>query len=200
MRVIRSGEAHICPKTRSMKKTILVYGLIAGALVSTLLVISMSWYRADPDAGGAKSMFIGYASMLLSFFFIYIAVKSYRDKQSGGTISFGKAFGIGLWVAVIASICYTITWIIFYRGFYPGFMDDMTSRELAKLRQSGKSAEEIAAATNDMEQMSAMYSTWPGLIGFTLLEILPLGVLVSLICAFLLKRKQSHPDLQFKAV
>ena len=91
-------------------------------------------------------MFVGYASMLLSFFFIYIAVKSYRDKQLGGTISFGKAFVTGLWVAVIASLCYTITWVIFYKGFYPGFMDDMTGRELAKLQQSGKSATEIAAA------------------------------------------------------
>jgi hypothetical protein len=129
--------------------------------------------------------------MLLAFCLIFVGVKNYRDKHLGGHISFGKAFTTGLGIALIASMCYTIAWVIFYKGFYPDFMDHYTKGELVAMQKSGKSAAQIAEARKDMDKMMAMYNTWPGLIGMTLLEILPVGVLVSLITALILKRKQA---------
>jgi amino acid transporter len=171
-----------------MKRTITTFGLISGAIVSALMVISMSLTRHN-HTSSAYGMVVGYASMLLAFCLIYVAVKNYRDKHLDGNISFGKAFMIGLGVALIASVCYTISWIIFYKGFYPDFIEEMTRNELNAMRKSGKSAAEIAAATTDMEKWTTAYKTWPGLIGMTLMEILPVGILVSVISALILKRR-----------
>jgi hypothetical protein len=190
-------ELHLCPIkiTSTMKKTVLVFGLIAGAIASSLMAINMSMMKPDSDHG-AFSMMVGYASMLLGFCFIFLAIKSYRDKQLGGTISFGKAFLTGMWVALIASVCYTITWVIIYKNFYPDFMSQYMNAEVARLQRSGKSAAAIADEIKDMKKMEEMYNTWPGLIGMTMAEILPLGLLVSLISALILKRKAVDPAQQ----
>jgi hypothetical protein len=173
-----------------MKRIVTIYGLISGAIVSTLMIISMLSMR---NGGGhsSYSMLVGYASMLLAFCLIFVAIKNYRDKHLGGVISFGRAFTTGLWIALISSLCYTIAWVIFYKGFYPDFMVQYTQAEMTALQKSGKSAAQIAEAKKGMDSMMAMYNTWPGLIGMTLMEILPLGVLVSLICALILRRKEN---------
>lgn len=181
-----------------MQRIVTVYGLISGVIVAICMGISgylMLHDRSFPDYG----MWIGYASMLLAFSFIAIAIKAQRD-QSGGSISFGQAFMTGLWIALIASAFYTITWIIIYKNFYPTFLDDMFSRELAGMRSAGRSDAEILKSAEKMKGLKAMYATWPGLIGFTLLEILPVGLLVSLVCALIMKRKPAQPSQLARSV
>jgi amino acid transporter len=168
-----------------MKRIVTVFGLISGIVVSLIMIMSLPLMRQH----SSYSMLVGYASMLLAFIFVFIAIKSYRDKHRGGTISFAKAFMTGLWIAIISSACYTITWIIIYKGFYPDFMEQYSSHEKARLLQSGKSAAEIAKELRKMDNLMAFYSTWPGLILMTLVEILPVGIIVSLISALILKRK-----------
>ena len=175
-----------------MKKIVITYGLIAGAIVSTILAFSINLMTKEEGGhqGGWMWLAVGFASMLLAFIFIFVAIKNYRDNYLGGTISFGKAFMTGLWVALIGSICYTITWVIIYKNFYPDFLEQMNNAQLVQLQKSGKSPAEIATEIKDMEKMAATYKTWPGLIGWTMMEIFPVGLIVALVSALILKRKE----------
>jgi hypothetical protein len=176
-----------------MKKTVLTFGAIASVLLA--ISVSVTTWILKRNGGHMESGEVfGYLSMLIAFAFIFMAVKSYRDRYLGGVISFKTAFSIGLWVTLIASAAYTITWVILYKGFYPEFMNDYTAHSLQKMQASGKSAAEIQKATADAQDLQAMYKTWLGLIGFTLLEILPVGLLISLISALVLKRRVAHGD------
>ena len=177
-----------------MKRVVLVYGLIAGVIVSVLMVANIAVMNKQ-GCGSALGMVLGYASMLLAFSFIFVSIKNYRDKYLGGVINFGKAFLTGLLVATIASAFYTFTWVLVYKNIYPDFIEKYTSGQLAAMKTAGKTAAEIAAKTKEMDSMVAMYKTWPGLIGFTLLEILPVGIIVSLIAALILKRKRKADNV-----
>jgi len=171
-----------------MKRTILVFGAIASIILAVTLSISTILMKA---AGGpaSYSMAMGYLSMLIAFAFVFVAVRSYRDRYNGGVISFGKAFQIGLWITLIASAAYTLTWIILYKTYYPNFMADYTAQNMAHARAAGKSDADLARIAADARDMQAVYDTWPGIVGFTLLEILPVGLLVSLVAAAILKRR-----------
>ncbi len=178
-----------------MKKTVLTFS----AIVSIILAASVStttWMlkrsKGHMEGGEVFGYVFGYLSMLIAFAFIFMAVKSYRDRDLGGVISFKTAFMVGLWITLIGSAAYTITWVILYKGFYPDFMNDYTAHNLRKMQASGKSAAEIQKAAADAKDMQATYDTWPGLIGFTLTEILPVGLLVSLLSAFILKRRAAR--------
>lgn len=175
-----------------MQKTILVFGVIAGLIVSTMLVVMMLIHRQNP-ASFEWGELIGYASMLLSASLIPVAVKSYRDRHRAGVISFKDAFLIGLGIATIASVLYVITWVILYKTVYPNFVQDYTKYALDKLNADGKSPAEIARTRREMLTMFSYYDTWPGLVGITFMEIFPVGLLVAIISGLVLKKKGSSP-------
>src|SRR5215210_8859754 len=98
-----------------MQKNILVYGLIAGLLVSIFMLSSVNYLsHCEGNVDYDTSMLIGYASMLISFSLVFVGIRNYRDKYNGGVISFGKAFKIGIIIVLIASTMYVITWLIYY--------------------------------------------------------------------------------------
>ncbi len=170
-----------------MKKIILVNGLLSGAIVSTLMGISVAVYSSNPDAD--HSMVLGYAAMLLSFSLIFVAIKIYRDKHNGGIISFGKGFTIGLLIAVIASAIYVATWAVEYHYLYPDFMEKYSVCVINKAKASGASQ---AAIDKQVAQMASMKESYKNPFFFTLItfaEIFPVGLIVSLICSLILKKK-----------
>lgn len=170
-----------------MKKNILVYGLISGLIVSALMAVNvgMCYNSGKFDS----SILVGYASMLIAFSMIFVGIKNYRDKYSGGVISFGKAFKIGLFITLIASAIYVIVWLIEEHFFFPDFMEKYTAHEVTRLQSSGISANELASETKQLEQAKEMYNNPIIKILMTYMEILPVGLVVTLISAFILKRK-----------
>ena len=170
-----------------MKKNILIYGLISGLIISALMAVNLTLCIKSGDFD--SSMLIGYASMLIAFSMIFVGIKNYRDKYNGGIISFGKAFKVGFFITLIASTIYVIVWLIEERFFFPDFIDKYTAHEISKLQSSGVSATELASKTKDLEQAKEMYKNPILKILFTYLEILPVGLIVTLISSLILKRK-----------
>lgn len=169
-----------------MKKTILVFGLLAGAIVSLMLVFSIGYMKAN-KGNLDNGMIWGFSSMLLAFSLIFVAIKSYRDRYQNGVISFGKALLIGLGISVVASFMYAITWLILYKNFYPTFLDDMANASIAQAKTKSEAA--VKETVKQMEGIRSWYATWWGLILVTLVEIFPLSVGVSLVAALIMKRK-----------
>lgn len=172
-----------------MKKNVLVFGLISGLVVSTIMAISMTYMSKHPElCGGVSSMVVGYLSMLLAFSLIFVAVKNFRDQQNGGAISLGKAFTIGLLISLIASTMYVITWALVYHFVMPDFMD----RYVAQIIEHAKASSTPAELQKLTEQMNTQRENYKNPLFFsmmTYMEILPVGIIVSLIVALILKRK-----------
>lgn len=174
-----------------MKKNVIVFGLIAGFIVSTLMVISMARCNSDPNF--EHSMLLGYASMVLAFSFIFVGIKNYRDKYNDGLITFGKAFRIGLYISLIASTIYVVVWLIDFYVFIPDFMDKYVAHMLKEAKENGASATELAKQAKELASNQELYKNPIMVVLFTYMEILPVGILVSLIAALILKRKPGHP-------
>ena len=171
-----------------MKKVVLVYGLVAGLAVSLIMCISMAIY-AGCDHSEA-SMLVDYASMLLAFSMIFVGIKNFRDKQNGGFITFGKAFKIGTLIALIASTMYVLAWAIEYHFFLPDFMDTYTASSIEKAKKAGAAAVELEKITKEANDMNKLYKKPFFFVLFTYAEILPVGLIVTLIASLILKRKK----------
>lgn len=185
-----------------MKKIVLICGLIAGFISVSWAVISItinmnSGKHMDLENG----MLYGYATMVLAFSLIFVAIKTFRDKHNGGVISFGKAFRIGLYISLIASTIYVLVWEIDYFFFIPeGFFDQQyTTHVLDELRTSGASQAEIDAKSAEMAKMFRLYQNPLFNSLMTYAEILPVGLLVSLLAAAILRRKKKADGLQTAA-
>ncbi|GAA4460180.1 DUF4199 domain-containing protein [Nemorincola caseinilytica] len=176
-----------------MKKIVITAGLISGVIASTIMGISMSMCASDPGYEG--SMLIGYASMVLAFSLIFVAVKNYRDKQNGGVVSFGKALSIGLLIAFIASTMYVLTWAIMYNYFLPDFMDKYTHHMVERAQQSGDQ-KKIAETMAQIQEWKDGYKNPVYFTLITYAEIFPVGLIVSLIAAAILRKNDKSGKLR----
>lgn len=139
--------------------------------------------------GFDKGMVIGYASMLLAFLLVFFGIRSYRETVSGGQISFGRAFVVGILITLISCLCYVVAWEIVYFNFLPDFSEKYTAYLVEKMKNSGATADEIATQVAKMKDMKTIYDNplYNALITFT--EPFPVGLLVTLISAFVLRKK-----------
>lgn len=170
-----------------MKRIILIYGLLSGLLCSIWMAFAVFISMDDMMNMG---MVFGFATMILAFSFIFVAIVKYRNNYNEGVISFGKAFSIGALIALIASTMYVITWMIDYHFFVPDFFEKYTEAYIKKLQAAGKPQAEIDEVLKNMQKEGVMYKNNAFYrIAFTYLEILPVGILISLIAALILKRK-----------
>ncbi|MBA3648320.1 MAG: DUF4199 domain-containing protein [Chitinophagales bacterium] len=172
-----------------MTKNIIIYGLIAGIAVSISMLSTVNYLsHCKGNIDYDSSMLIGHASMLLAFSLVFVAIRNYRDKYNKGVISFGKAFKIGIMIVLIASTIYVVAWLIDYFYFIPDFMEKYSAHSLNQLRASGASQVEIDKQTTQMANFSAMYKNPFFNAMMTYVEILPVGLVVTLISSLILKR------------
>ncbi|MFI5218475.1 MAG: DUF4199 domain-containing protein [Bacteroidia bacterium] len=170
-----------------MKKNVIVFGLIAGIIVSGFMIFSIARFYDNPDFTGG--MIMGYAAMLIAFSFVFVGIKNFRDKYNDGVITFGKAFKTGFYITLIASTMYVVVWLIEYYCFIPDFMDKYSEHIMNEAKTSGASAAEISSKVAEMDKYKEMYKNPLFVILLTYAEILPLGLVITLISALILKRK-----------
>lgn len=182
-----------------MTKNILVFGAISGIIISAFMGVSMAVMSCGSGEmdGGTGSMIIGFSAMAVAFSFIFVGIKNYRDKQNGGTITFGKAFLLGFMISLIASTIYVITWGIEFHFFMPDFIDKYSAMQVKQLEASGISGAELDEAIKSIERESYNYKHNPFFFAmYTYMEILPVGILITLISALILKRKTPVTGVQ----
>src|SRR4029079_2075375 len=168
------------------------FGLISGALVSAMMAATLPF---QDETGFDHSLLLGFTTMVLSFLLIYFGVRSYRDTVGKGTIGFGRALAVGSLIGLVASMCYVATWEVMYFKFMPDFMTKYGAHELEKARAAGASEAALAQKKVELDQFEKMYKTRAINAAYTIIEPLPVALVVALISAGVLSRKK-RADLQ----
>lgn len=171
-----------------MRKIVLTFGLIAGAIMSVMMLLALPFH--DQIGFGTTGLIVGYTSMVLAFLMVFVGVKSYRDNVAGGQVTFGRAFKVGLMITAIASTCYVATWEVVYYKFMPDFTAKYAAYSLDEARKAGATEAQIAAKTKEMADFAEMYKNPLVNIAFTLIEPLPVGLVFTLVTAGVLSRKR----------
>lgn len=170
-----------------MRRIVLTFGLIAGAVLSAMMLITLPFHD---EIGFDRAAIVGYTTMVLAFIMVFFGVRSYRDNVAGGTISFGRAFMVGLLITAIASVCYVATWELVGQRIAPDYVEKYAAYTVEKVRKSGATDAQIAAKKQEMAEFNEMYKNPVMNIAFTFLEPLPVGLLFTLVAAGILSRKR----------
>jgi membrane protease YdiL (CAAX protease family) len=170
-----------------MKKVTLRYGLIAGIIAAVMMLIFMPF--TGKQISYDTSEILGYISILLSLSTIFIAIKTYRDDYNDGKVKFGNAFLIGLYITLIAGTMYSLSFLIYFQ-FNPEFLDFVTNHVIEEMDKEGLPEAEKVAQLAEMTKQMEMYKNPIAMFLFSLLiEYAPVGIVVSLIAAAILKKK-----------
>lgn len=175
-----------------MRRVIITYGLISGAIVSGLMLASMPFWEngvLNFDNGEV----VGYTTMVISLSLVFFGIKSCRDYVYHGSITFWQGFKVGILITLIASFMYAVTWEICYHTIASDFTEKMAQHYVDKARNDGKTAEEVAVVVEQMESMNEWYKNPALRFVITLTEILPVGIVITIICALLLRNREVLP-------
>ena len=176
-----------------MKKTILTFGLISGVVSSLMMAATV------PFAGKIsfdKGLIVGYTGIVLSFLLVFFGIRSYRDNYCKGQITFSKAFAVGISITLISCICYVVTWEIIYFNFLPDFMDKYGAHMVEKTRASGASDAAILAKVEQAKKYKEMYDNPLINAAMTFIEPFPVGLVITVISAAVLRRKAGAQQAQ----
>jgi Protein of unknown function (DUF4199) len=173
-----------------MKKVVLTYGLISGALiVGFVWTMTILWANGIMNHDSDYGELIGYSSMLIALSMVFFGIKSYRDNQNGKKIGFWKGAQIGILISLLASVMYAAGWEA-YLQTNPTFMDQFVEKYIEKLKAKGTPAQEVEEAIKSMATVQEMYKNPLIRFGMTISEILPVGIIVTLVSAGILRRKE----------
>jgi hypothetical protein len=173
-----------------MKKIVLTYGLIAGAITGVMLFVTGIMFN-NGSLKMENGHYVGYTTMVIALSLVFFAVRNYRENHLGGVISFGKAFKVAFLVTLVAAVVYALSWEICYHTVAKGFSEMFSESYVKSVRDSGADEQAIQKAQTEMAEFIEIYKNPLVRFGMTVLEILPVGLIMSLLSAIILRKKTS---------
>jgi hypothetical protein len=168
-----------------MTKIVLTFGLLSGAVAAVMMFLTLPFAER---IGFDRAVYVGYTTIVISMLFVYFGVRSYRDNVLGGRMNFSKAFTAGMLITLISSACYVAAWLVMYYGFMPDFANQYADYLVEQARTQGATQAQIDTAIKQGEQARQWLANplINAAVSFT--EPLPVGVIVTLISAAVLKK------------
>jgi Protein of unknown function (DUF4199) len=174
-----------------MKRVVIIFGLISGAISSAMMFLTLPFMH-NGAVNFNNGLVIGYTSIFLSFLLVFFGIRSYRE-NAGGTITFGRAFSVGILITLISCVFYIVSWEIIYYKVMPDFADKYAAESIATMREKGATEAAIAAKKVEMVKMKAIYDNPLTNAAFTFIEPFPVGLLITLVSAAILRRRTPAP-------
>jgi hypothetical protein len=169
-----------------MFKRILQFGLIAGLVIG---VFNFCLFTFGPEEHDFENgMLIGYATMLVALSAVFVGIKRHRDVDLGGVIRFWPAFGMGVAMSVIAGVLYVAAWEASQAITGGDFIGAYSEFVIQQARANGESEAAIAKMAAEMKDFAVQYANPWFRLPMVFSEIFPVGLLVSLVSAGLLRR------------
>lgn len=178
-----------------MKKVVIIFGLISGLIVAVMVWLN-TWLMVSGQISYDRAEIVGYASMLIALTMVFFGIKSYRDNYAGGRITFWKGVQVGLLITLISGVLYFVgaeTYSLAHPGFVDNFIQRASEQTETRLHEKQATQAEIDKSLAEIVQMKGLLQNPVIFFFICLIEILPVGIVVTLISAGLLRRKELLP-------
>jgi uncharacterized membrane protein YfcA len=170
-----------------MERKVLIFGLALGIILAGNAVYLTGLIYHNPEFKSNDA--IGYSAMIVVFSITFFGIRNYRDQYLNGVISFGKAFKIGALIGWLGATIYVVFGLVYIFLFVPDFLDKYILHVLDEAAANGATAKELATKTKEMAQFKQIYKNPLFAILISYAEVLPIGLIVVLVSALFLQRK-----------
>jgi uncharacterized protein DUF4199 len=176
-----------------MKKTVWTFGLIAGGILSAMMLLTIPF---EDRIGFDRGEVIGYTTMVLAFLMVFFGIRSYRDNVAGGSVGFWRALAVGALIALVASVCYVATWELIYFKLAPDFMQKFQAYMVQQARASGASPAAVQQQIAEAQRFARLYQNPFINAAITFIEPLPVGLVMALVSAGILSRRRRSTEAE----
>ncbi len=171
-----------------MIRIMLTYGGLAGLVIITSMILSIVF-----SGGGAGSVWLGYLIMLVALTLVFVGIKRYRDQELGGVMRFSQGALLGLGMTVVAGLMYVLVWEIYLASTDFRYIHEYTQSIIDARTAEGLIGPELDALVLEMDELRNNYANPLFRLPMTFLELFPVGLLISLISAAILRNSRVLP-------
>ena len=171
-----------------MKKIVLTFGLISGAIAALMMLVTTPFIGRVPFE---YLTVIGYTIFVTCFLMVFFGIRSYRQNVGGGTITFGRAFKVGILITLISCVIYVISWEFIYQNFLPDFLEKYTNYLVEEQRAAGATQEQLNLMVQENQKFIEMYKNPLIRFASSMMEAFPVGLLMTLLSAGILRKERS---------
>jgi hypothetical protein len=177
-----------------MTRIVLIFGVISGLVASAMMFLTLPLFHKGA-IDSHNGYVIGYTTILLSMLLVFFGIRSYRENRGGGSITFGRAFAVGILISVISCLFYVASWEVIYFRFMPDFAEKYAAQTIEAMRRKGASDAAIAETQKKMVAMEATLRNPVTNAAMTFLEPFPVGLVVALVSAAILRKRPAAPPI-----
>jgi hypothetical protein len=189
--MVQVEDGSVAPKHAAhrrvvMKRNVWKYGLLSGLVLAGTMAVTVPF---EHHIKASYGMLVGYTTMVLSFLIVFVGVKHYRDTECGGSITFGRAFAAGALMMLISCVCYVAMWEALSATVERNFAHDYAAGMVKRAQDSGLQGAALEQKIAEAHRFEAMYANPLYRMSMTLLEPLPVGLVMALVTAGILRRR-----------
>lgn len=173
-------------RSESMLMHSLKFGLMTGG---ALILVSLLFYVMDIP----RDSWIQYLSFLLLIGGIILGTVQFRDKHSGGFLSYGRCLGSGVLISLAVGVVMAVYIYLFFKFFDPGEIAKMIEMAEQGMVDKGMNDQQIDQAM----AMSSKMMTPAIMAVLNIFSMVFWGTIFSLIISIFLKKNDESFDAAF---
>jgi Protein of unknown function (DUF4199) len=166
---------------RTQNKISFTYGAICG-LIS--IVLFLLFYFMGTDIQSKAPQYLSYAVLAIV---IILGIKSYRDQDLGGYISYSKALGTGTLISLYSGLIGAAFSVVFFQYIAPEMVDQIIAAATENMAKQGVPEDQMQMGIDWTRKF--MQPTW--LFLFSVITSVFLGFVFSLLIAVFLKKEDT---------
>jgi Protein of unknown function (DUF4199) len=175
-----------------MINIIFLFGTLAGLIVIGGMIAVIVASGGQPDMQD-NSLLLGYTIMLVALSMIFFGIKAYRDRELGGVIRFMPALMMGIGISIVAGIIYVAVWEVYMAATNNAYITAYIEHYIAQQKAAGVTGAALDKLVADMESFKVQYADPMFRLPMTFMEIFPVGLVISLISAAVLRNPRVLP-------
>ncbi len=169
-----------------MRKTVLSFGLLSGALSIAIMLATLPFiYGHRLETADV----LGYTGMVLSALMVFFGIRAYRENAAGGRLSFARGLRVGLLITLVSCASYALAFELVYFQVAPDFGDTFSACMVERVRAAGGSPDELATAASQAETLKRLYDDPLTNAALSFATSFPIGLVATLMSAGILRKR-----------
>jgi Protein of unknown function (DUF4199) len=169
-----------------MRRAAVIFGGISAAIGIASIVATLPYLESGTMK---KADVFGYATIVLSALLVFFGIRSHREKEGAGRITFGQGLLVGVLITLVSCAGFMVAFELVYFWFVPDYGEKYEACMIERAQQSGGTPAEIEKARSQAAMFRRLFDNpWTN-AAVTFATSFPVGLAAAAISAVILRKR-----------
>ena len=169
-----------------MRRAAVIFGGISGLIGIASIVGTLPYLESGTTE---KADAFGYASIVLSALLVFFGIRSHREKEGAGRITFGQGLLVGVLISLVSSVLFVGAFELVYFRFVPDYGEKYEACMAKRAQKPDATPAEVEKARSRAAMFRRLFDNpWTN-AAVTFATTFPVGLAAAAISAAILRKR-----------